>query len=274
MATALDEEGWLLPSVECRLIGARIALRSGKTETAKALVAGIDGRARSGPASQRVRAWYGEALGRLAGGNRIGALSALRSGLQIAEEHRATLGATELRVRTATTVSELAHLGLDLAFESGRGVEVLRWSEKWRAGALRQPRATPPTDEALALLLATLRETVGQLERATLEGSDTRPLVRRQRRIEAAIRHRSRAALGDFAEVPRFPEPSELRDAIGDRALVEFVDHDGQLHAVIGTRRGFYLRSLCSTAEAATERATLQFALGRLALRRSATAQS
>ena len=269
LAEVLHEEGWLLPSLECRLIGARAALRTSDADTARSLVAGIDGRARSGPAAQRVRGWYGDALGRLAAGNRSGALSALRSGLKVAEDHRATLGATELRVRTATTVSELADLGLDLAFDSRRAVEVLRWSERWRAGALRTPRATPPTDEGLAWMLATLRDTVARLERASLEGDDVRPLVDKQRRIEAAIRQRSRGAEGDFAEAPSFPNPAELREAIGERVLVEYVEHDGRLHAVIGTRRRFSLRCLGSAQEAATARATLRFALGRLAFRRS-----
>lgn len=269
LAELLQDEQWLLPSLECRLVGARAALRAGDRATAAALVAGIDGRARSGPAAQRVRAWYGEALGRLASGNRSGALSALRSGLAVAEEHRATLGATELRVRTATTVSELADLGLDLAFESGRVTDVLAWSERWRAGALAPPRATPPSDERLAALLSALRDTVARLERASLEGGEVRRLAESQRRIEAAIRQRSREAQGSFAPAPRLPSPAELREAIGESALVEFVDHAGRLYAVLGTHARFRLHLLCDAAEAATERATLQFALGRLALRRS-----
>ena len=206
---------------------------------------------RSGPAAQRVRGWYGEALGRLAVGNRSGALSALRSGLTVAEDHRATLGATELRVRTATTVSELAELGLDIAFGSRRAIDVLSWSERWRAGALRAPRAMPPSDEKLARMLATLRETVARVEHALLAGDDVRPLVAQQRRIEAAIRQRSRGAEGDFAGVPGFPNPAELREAIAERVLVEYVDHGGLLHAVTGTRQGFRLRFLASTAEVA-----------------------
>jgi tetratricopeptide (TPR) repeat protein len=269
LAEVLRKEEWLLPSLECRLIGARAALQTGDMATVGSLVAGIERRMRSGPAAQRVRGWYGEALGRLAIGNRSGALSALRSGLKVAEDHRATLGATELRVRTATTVSELADLGLDLAFESRRAVDVLRWSERWRAGALRAPRATPPTDERLAWMLARLRDTVARLERASLEGDDVWPLVAQQRRIEAAIRQRSRGAEGDFAKIPSLPSPAELREAIGERALVEYVERDGRLHAVTGTRRRFNLRCLGSSAQAATERSVLQFALRRLALRRS-----
>ena len=269
LAELLREQEWLLPSLECRLMGARAALRAGDADRAGALVAGIDGCTRSGPAAQRLRAWYGEALGRLAAGNPSGALSALRSGLKVAEDHRATFGATELRVRTATTVSELADLGLDLAFESRRAVKVLRWSERWRAGALRAPRATPPTDERLAWMLATLRDTVARLERASLEGNDVGPLVAQQRRIETAIRQRSRGAAGDFAKAPGFPNPVELREAIGERALVEYVEHDGRLHAVTGTRKRFSLRCLGNAAELAAERSMLQFALRRLALRRS-----
>ena len=105
----------------------------------------------------------------------------------------------------------------------------------------------------------------------SLEGADSKPLIEEQRRIEAAIRQRSRGADGDFAEPPALPNPADLREAIGERALVEFVEHDGELHAVVGTRKA--LRAAApglSRAQAATERATLQFALGRLALRRSA----
>jgi len=268
LAKALHHEGWTLPSLECRLLGARSALWAGDTVTAGALVAGIDGRLRSGPSTQRVRAWHAEALGRLAAGNRSGALSALRAGLAVAQDHRATLGATELRVRTATTVSELAELGLGLAFESRRPWQVLSWSERWRAGAVGSPRATPPNDERLARLLAALRDTVARLERASPEGADAEALVDQQRRLEAAIGQRSRAVPGDFAKAPRLPDPAELREAIGDRLLVEYVEHDGQLHAVLGDGKGFRLRLLGSAAQAETERVTLQFALSRLALRR------
>ena len=96
LAEVLREQGWLLPSLECRLMGARAALRTGDMDTVGSLAAGIDRRTRSGPAAQRVRGWYGEALGRLAAGSRSGALSALRSGLKVADDHRATLGATEI----------------------------------------------------------------------------------------------------------------------------------------------------------------------------------
>jgi tetratricopeptide (TPR) repeat protein len=272
LAEVLRGEQWFLPSLECRLMGARAALRTGDMGTVRSLVAGIDRRTASGPAAQRVRGWYAEALGRLAAGSRSGCLSALRSGLKVAEEHRATLGATELRVRTATTVSELADLGLGLAFESRRAVEVLRWSERWRAGSLRAPRATPPTDEELARMLSALRDIVARIERGSLDGGEVLPLVAQQRRIEEAIRQRSRGEEGNFVRPPRVPDPGALREAIGERGLVEYVAHDGRLYAVTGTRKRFNLRCLATAAEVAAERSMLQFALRRLALGRSSRA--
>ena len=269
LAARLEAEGWIFPGLECRVIGARAALDAGRNEDARRLLDGVDPRTRNGPAAQRVRSWLGEALARVAAGNRKGALAALRTGLEIAEEYRATLGATELRVRTATTVGELADFGLGLAFESGRATEVFRWSERWRAGTLRATRVTPPSDTQLAAALVTLRDTVARLEQATLAGEDTAPFLERQRRIEGEIRRRSRVASGGFASAPPLVRPDEVRAAVGDRALVEFIEYRGGLHAVVITAKGFRLHSLGSAAEVARDRASLQFALSRLALRRS-----
>ena len=269
LATVLESEDWVLPGLECRIIGARAALRGGSLEAAKSITRGKRRRSPTSPASQLVREWHLEALSRVADGNRIGARSAIRAGLGVAEEHRATLGATELRVRTATTVAELARLGLELAFSSQRAVEVLEWSERWRAGALRAPRATPPRDQHLADLLSGLRETVARLERASLSGGDVHQLVGRQRRLEAEIRQRSRLSHGELVAGEALPSPGELRAALGDRALVEFVDHEERLYAVVGTAKGFALHELCDSAESASARASLQFSLGRLALRKS-----
>jgi tetratricopeptide (TPR) repeat protein len=269
LTDSLRRAGWSMPSLECRLLGARAALQAGDKAAAGALVASMGTQENSGPAAQRVRARYGEALARLAAGNRRGALAALSAGLGVAEDHRATLGATELRVRTATTVSELALLGLDIAFESKGALQVLRWSERWRAGALGSPRVTPPSDPRLAWLLSALRDTVARVERASLEGCDTGSLAARQTSLEAEIRERSRLAAGDFAAAPRLPDQAELRGAVGERVLLEYVEHEGRLHVVVGDRKGFRLRSLGCAAQAESERVTLQFALGRLALARS-----
>ena len=98
LAAELRKEGCLLPSIDCRLLGARAALQIGDGEKAELLVGGIDPSGRGQPAAYRVRVFYAKALGCVATGNRVAALSALRSGLMLGEVQRATLGATELRV--------------------------------------------------------------------------------------------------------------------------------------------------------------------------------
>ena len=272
LAEELHGQGWLLESVECRVLGARAALQIDDRATARDLVGAVDGAGRSGPATYRVRACYAEALGRLAAQNRVGALAALRAGLGIAEAHRSSLGATELRVRTATAVSELAELGVGIALDSKRALAVLAWSEKWRAGALRSPRAKPPDDEPLARLLMDLRDTARRLDRAPLGPAEAHALADSQRLIEEKIRRHSHGAVGGVFAAPRLPSAAELRQSVGDRVLVEYLEHAGQLHAVVVDNKCFRLRHLGSSARAESERITGQFALGRLALSRCSPA--
>ena len=180
-----------------------------------------------------------------------------------------TLGATELRVRTATTVSELARLGLDIAFDAGGALQVLRWSERWRAGALVSPRATPPRDRHLAALLTALRDTVARLSPPRSRDRDTPRLSDRQTRLEAEVRAASRSAAGPSRRLPDFPDPAELKRALGERVLLEYVQHLDRLYAVVADRKGFRLRVLGAAAQAEADRVALRFALGRLALARA-----
>ncbi len=52
LAESLRAAGWSLPSLECRLLGARAALQAGDAATARALVSAAEGLAHSGPAAQ------------------------------------------------------------------------------------------------------------------------------------------------------------------------------------------------------------------------------
>ena len=91
-----------------------------------------------------VEAWHATALLRLAEDDRAGAKRALRRGLDVVDDHRAALGATELRSGATAHGADLARLGLRLAVADGRPTEVLRWAEHGRAGALRLPASRPP----------------------------------------------------------------------------------------------------------------------------------
>ena len=214
----------------------------------------------------RTRAWHAAALLRLSHGDRRGASAAVAAGLRALEQHRLTLGATELRAHASGHGEELATLGLRLAVESGSAARVLAAAERRRAAGLLLRPARPPDDEALAAELAELRRVTADLDEALRDGHPDAALARRQARSKrpsaaarcappahelradarrarrprdgtAAPRHDARARTRSPGRPGSRAVDSELsRRALGERVLVEFFALDGRLHAV--DRRG------------------------------------
>ncbi len=220
------------------------------------------------PAQLRSRLWHAEALLRLADGDRRGADSALRAGIRVLETHRAILGASELRAHTSAHGADLARLGVRLALEDERPERVLRWAERWRAGSLHLRPARPPADAALAAELVELRNVSAQLAEAATDGRGTAALLTRQASIENAVQHRTRHAPGDglYRSLPA-PTVRMFHDALGDRALVELVECDGDLHAVVLAGGRLRLHRLGPLAAVERELHGLRFALRRIAHR-------
>jgi hypothetical protein len=264
-ATALAAAGWPTAALDAEVLAARVALARGQAGAAARTLEAVARARRGGPVALRLGAWHAEALRRLAENRRPSALRALRTGLAVLDEHRLSLGATELRAGAAVHGNALAALGLRLAVESGRAPAVLEWAERGRAGALWQRPARPPDDAALAADLAELRSVLAAIDEAGKEDGDTRRLLRRQAELEGAIRHRARHAAGDGGGPAAAPSFAQLRAALGGRALVEFVAHNGAVSAVVvsGPRRG--LVALGALEDVANELAALRFALRRLA---------
>jgi CHAT domain-containing protein/Tfp pilus assembly protein PilF len=271
LATRLDEAGWRLQALEARIEAAKAAVRAGNPDEALRMLEQVGNRS-GASADERVRAWYASAIARLAGGNRSGALRALEAGLRVAEQHRATFGATELRVRTAIQSAELADLGLELVLERGEPRSVLVWAERWRARSLWTPDALPPDDPELAQGLGELRQTIASLEQAVLSESEQREeLEVRRARIEGDIRNRAlRRTQTDRRHVPEPPTLRELQEVLEGRVLVEFVERGGELHAVVCTESAARVVRLGASASVERDRAGVQFAIARLALRRNA----
>ena len=256
LAEVLREQEWLLPSLECRLMGARAALRTRRhghcrvTRRRYRRGARVPGRPRNACAAGTARRW---AALRPA----TAPVPCRRSGPG-SKSPRTTgrrLGLPSCAFALPRRFRRLADLGLDLAFESRRAVEVLRWSERWRAGALRAPRGDP-SDGREARVDA--RRRCGT---PSLASSAPRSKVvtsgRSLHNSEGSRRRSASAAAPRRGTSPKLRvsrSPAELREAIGERALVEYIEHDGRLHAVTGTRRRFDLRCLGSAAEVATER--------------------
>ena len=145
IARRLDSHGWPVEAMHVRTFLGRVALALDRPAVVRSELAGVRPTGSGHPALLRVEGWHAAALLRLAEGDRAGAKRALRQGLHLVDQHRATLGAAELRAGAAANGTELARLGLRLALDDGRPWEVLRWTERWRAGACGCGRSGRPT---------------------------------------------------------------------------------------------------------------------------------
>lgn len=264
-AAALAEVGWPAAAMDARVLAARMALELGRVDVAGRELASASRARNRGPVELRARAWHAKALLCLAKGQRAPAVAALRAGMDVLDEHRGTLGATELRAHLSAHGADLAEAGLRLALDGGDPHAVFEWAERWRAGALRSRPLRPPEDPVLADDMAELRRVAQARDEAALSGRATAALLRRQAELEEAVRRRSRAVAGGGAAGAAAPSVAALAAALGDRALVEMVELDGRLRAVVVTADRVVLRSLGPAEEVRAELHAMQFALRRLA---------
>ncbi|HEX2698739.1 MAG TPA: CHAT domain-containing protein [Acidimicrobiales bacterium] len=268
-AESLDAAGQVVVALDARLVAARIALQRRKVAEAESLLAPVRVR-RGTPAELRTRTWYAQALLRTAQGDRSGAERALRAGWQVLDEYRASLGATELRASVSGHGQDLARLGVAHALEAGRPDGVLRWVERARAAALRLRPVRPPDDDALAHDLAELREVAAELAKAHPPGAAAK-LMSRQVALEEAVRRRARQAAGSGA-VDAVPTLPRLASALAERVLLEIVQVDGFLHALVVRDGRAVLHAMGPAAAAERELEQLRSALRRLAHRRGSAA--
>jgi CHAT domain-containing protein/tetratricopeptide (TPR) repeat protein len=265
VADQLAAIGWRAQELDARLIAARVALVRGDVATVRRELQRAAGARTAGPTELRIRAWYAEALMRLATGDRAGAERALRAGFRVMERQRATLGATELRVHIASHAGDLATLGLDLAAGGGSPEKMLDWIERWRAGSLRLRPIRPPDDAPLARALAELRHTTSEAEAALLDGKPGGRLLARKEALEDRVRRLSRRAAGSLFQPDRPPPLDELAARLGDRVLLELVDHRGHVLAVTVRDGVARMHQLGRTSAARRTLEAILFALRRLA---------
>jgi CHAT domain len=219
---------------------------------------------RRGPVGLRVSAWHAYALLRRAEDDRRGAVAAVNAGLRLLEQHRASLGATELRVYASEHGHELATLGVELALEQRDARRVFAAAERWRAGSLWLRPVRPPDNRKLAGDLAALRRVSAEIEQAALSGAETGLLLHRQAGLEAAIRRRARGTRGLGGHVTPRVSVSALSETLGERALAELVAIDGTLHAVVIAEGRATLHDLGTVERVAAEVDWLRFGLQRL----------
>ena len=138
------------------LLAGRFAAEQG-SESAHDLLNAAARYRRNPSALVRATGWLAQAVDREASGNSRGVFAACSRGLDALDEHRMTLGSSELRALATGHGEELANLALREAVLTGDARRLLTWSERWRATALTQPPVRPPREARLASQLAALR---------------------------------------------------------------------------------------------------------------------
>ncbi|MEU9332767.1 CHAT domain-containing protein [Streptomyces sp. NPDC048290] len=250
---------------EASLLAGRIALRLGwRTDAERHLALAARSR-HSGPPLARLTGWVAQALRAEAAGFRRGVLEACRRGLDVLDDHRMTLGASELRARATEQGAELAALAQGASLAQGGPRRMLEWSERWRATALSTPPTRPPADPELLGDLTAFREIAARAEDARRDGRPVPALEREQRRLEKAIRSRTLHLRGETPGGGHRVDVGRLLDRLGTTRLVELAVVDGRVQVLLcgdGRVRRFAAGLL---AEAEAEAEHIQAGLRRLA---------
>ena len=175
IAARLDTFG-AIAAVDAHLTAGRIARELGRPEDAERHFAIVARTRHRGSALTRSVGWLAQALAAQTRGSARGTFAACARGLDVLDEHRATLGATELRASTTAHGAELAHIAQRQALLGGDSRRLLLWSERWRATSLaltpiRGRASGAADDEDVAAHahdgdLAALRTVTRQLETA------------------------------------------------------------------------------------------------------------
>ncbi|GAB2761996.1 hypothetical protein GCM10027072_70690 [Streptomyces bullii] len=251
---------------EASLLAGRIALGLGWTADAERHLAVAARSRRGGPPLARMTGWAAQALRARAAGSARGVLEACRRGLDVLDDHRMTLGASELRARATEQGAELAALAQRASLVSGGPRRLLVWSERWRATVLSAPPTRPPADPALLSGMTAYREIAARAEEARMEGRPVPALEREQRRLEREIRSRTLHMRGEAPGGGDRFDVGRLLQRLGDDVrLVELAVLDGRVQVLLcgqGRVRRFEAGLL---AEAETEAEHVQAGLRRLA---------
>jgi hypothetical protein len=177
-----------------------------------------------------------------------------------------TLGATELRAQATARGAELTALAQRVCLRTGPPRRLLLWAERWRATALAVPPVRSPEDRALRADLARYRAAAGRWEQARVSGSVSPALHRAWQRAEHQVRARTRRLPGSVrGGGPDALDTDALFAALGDGVLVELIDIDGYLHALVGRAGRVRRYPVGPVADAATETGYAHAALRRIA---------
>ena len=263
-AADLDSDGRTLEALRAHLLIGHAEAVSGSVVNARAELAIARPLDRRGTVADRIELRHVQALELIREQDDSAAERKLLSGLELLENYRAALGGSDVRATTATIGVELARLGVGLALSTGKPAKVLAWAERLRGNSLRFPAVQPPADRSLRGAQSELRGIARRIREADAERRPVGALAARQAELEATIRTRSRLARAPSERRVSPPTRAATVRALGESALVEYVEHSEQLYAVTLARGRLALHSL-GPVDPTTELDWLRFALRRLA---------
>jgi tetratricopeptide (TPR) repeat protein len=251
-------------AAQAHLLAGRVALALGRRAAAARHFSAAASSLRRGPPLSRVSGWISRALQAQAVDDSRQLLAACRCGLAVLDEHRFTLGASELRAQATAHGAELALLAQRHAARAGPPRLLLAWSERWRATALAVPPVRPAADAELTDGLVALRAVTRLLEAARQRGSATAALRREQQRLEGLVRACALRTRGDGVTGRGDIDVAELFDELGTAELVEIVDIDGVLFVLVCAAGKVRQFTAGRTADAVRAADFARFALRRL----------
>ena len=238
-AARLTESG-STEAAQAHLLAGRVALDLARLKVPNRHLAEAALARRRGSPLSRASGWLSEALRAGAADDYRRQLLACRCGLEVLDQHRLTLGSSELRAQATARGTELAAIAQRYVARAGRPRSLLIWSERWRATALAVPSVRPPSDPALQSGLTALRAVAIRLETTRRHGpSDPRTarefqrLERERRRLENTIRAHAMQTRGGGPGSRTAIRVASLLAELGDARLVEIVDVDGVAHVLI-----------------------------------------
>ena len=236
VAAALEASG-AGEAMQAHLLAGRIALSRGSVTEADPHLERAARSRRRGPPLTRSVAWLARALQADARANARATVAACTRGLDALEEHQMRLGATELRAYGMAHGVELATLAQRDALRRGDVHRLLFWSERWRATALAARSTPPEEDKELAAELEALRGVTRLLETTEMAAPRRNALERERRRLEAAVQARTRRSSSTRKSSESEFSLDALFDELGESTLIELVEVDGVLYAIIVTDR-------------------------------------
>ena len=261
VAATLEEGGQSLAAARAWFLAGSIALHLGMRDRAWQDLSRVAGR-KSGPIEVRLQSRLAQSMLKVATGDFVGADASARSGLALLDDYQSALGATDIRMGVERHARELGVLGLKLALESARPRRVFAWMERTRSRALTHRPVAPPRDDEMSADLAALRQVSSELR--TAEGDRAFALLKRERRLQEAIRARARLATGEAGAATRVG-PAEMAAELEGATLIEFASVEGTLWAVSIANDRYRLREVGPESEIRAELESLRFTMRRMA---------